>query len=153
MRSETRDLSEALGATRPRRRSVGLTPLIDVVFLLLVFFMLATRFDVDRALALDLEDPRAAIVSDSTSAARVEIAPDGGLRLDGRALAGVRALQRALAARVERDPELRVAVSPEAATPLQPIADALLAVRASGASRASLVRDRTLAPSPGEKPR
>lgn len=38
------------GARRPRRPS--LTPLIDVVFLLLVFFMLASRFGGETALGL-----------------------------------------------------------------------------------------------------
>lgn len=37
--------------TRPRRRP-SLTPMIDVVFLLLVFFMLAARFGADHALPL-----------------------------------------------------------------------------------------------------
>ncbi|MEO1119875.1 MAG: biopolymer transporter ExbD, partial [Pseudomonadota bacterium] len=36
-----------LGPARPRRRLVSLTPLIDVVFLLLIFFMLAARFSVE----------------------------------------------------------------------------------------------------------
>ncbi|SDH22166.1 ExbD/TolR family protein [Roseospirillum parvum] len=36
----------------PRRRGVGLTPLIDVVFILLVFFMLASSFETWRALPL-----------------------------------------------------------------------------------------------------
>lgn len=36
----------------PRRRRPNLTPMIDVVFLLLVFFMLAARFGVDRVLPL-----------------------------------------------------------------------------------------------------
>ena len=40
-----------LAPPRPRRRP-GLTPLIDVVFLLLVFFMLASRFGVEGALPL-----------------------------------------------------------------------------------------------------
>ncbi|MFQ5564976.1 MAG: ExbD/TolR family protein [Paracoccaceae bacterium] len=35
-----------------RRRRPNLTPMIDVVFLLLVFFMLVARFDPDRALAV-----------------------------------------------------------------------------------------------------
>ncbi|MDF1727892.1 MAG: biopolymer transporter ExbD [Sulfitobacter sp.] len=39
-------------AARPPRRRVALTPLIDVVFLLLVFFMLAAQFG--RETALDL---------------------------------------------------------------------------------------------------
>ena len=38
---------------RPRRRP-NLTPMIDVVFLLLVFFMLASRFGSDRALPLSV---------------------------------------------------------------------------------------------------
>ena len=35
-----------------RRRRMSLTPMIDVVFLLLVFFMLAARFGVDGAIEL-----------------------------------------------------------------------------------------------------
>ncbi len=37
-----------------RRRKPNLTPMIDVVFLLLVFFMLASRFGIDRALPLSV---------------------------------------------------------------------------------------------------
>ncbi|WP_286789886.1 ExbD/TolR family protein [Thioclava sp. UBA3469] len=43
----------AFGQPRPRRRP-ALTPMIDVVFLLLVFFMLASRFGVERTLDLTL---------------------------------------------------------------------------------------------------
>lgn len=35
-----------------RRRRPNLTPMIDVVFLLLVFFMLVARFDLDRTILL-----------------------------------------------------------------------------------------------------
>lgn len=41
----------SFAATRPRRKP-SLTPMIDVVFLLLVFFMLAARFGHDTALPL-----------------------------------------------------------------------------------------------------
>ena len=37
-----------------RRRRIGLTPMIDVVFLLLVFFMLAARFGVTDAIPIAL---------------------------------------------------------------------------------------------------
>jgi biopolymer transport protein ExbD len=37
-----------------RRRRIGLTPMIDVVFLLLVFFMLAARFGGTDAIAVSL---------------------------------------------------------------------------------------------------
>lgn len=39
---------------RRRSRKPSLTPMIDVVFLLLVFFMLASRFGVDEVLPLPL---------------------------------------------------------------------------------------------------
>ena len=41
-----------LGPRPLRRRLVSLTPLIDVVFLLLVFFMLASRFSIENELSL-----------------------------------------------------------------------------------------------------
>lgn len=37
-----------------KRRKPSLTPMIDVVFLLLVFFMLASRFGIDQAVPLPL---------------------------------------------------------------------------------------------------
>lgn len=43
------------GSTRARRRP-SLTPMIDVVFLLRVFFTLAARFSVDCILPLDAAD-------------------------------------------------------------------------------------------------
>ncbi|WP_439105355.1 ExbD/TolR family protein [Celeribacter marinus] len=41
----------AFGADRPRRRP-NLTPMIDVVFLLLVFFMLVSRFGADVSISI-----------------------------------------------------------------------------------------------------
>ncbi|WP_458527358.1 ExbD/TolR family protein [Onishia taeanensis] len=74
----------------PRRRrepvEINLTPLIDVVFLLLIFFMVSTTFETRQALELELPE--------STSAASVESAPvvlvinaGGGYRLGDTAVA------------------------------------------------------------------
>ncbi|SHG98579.1 ExbD/TolR family protein [Marivita hallyeonensis] len=41
-------------APETRRRRIGLTPMIDVVFLLLVFFMLAARFGTTDAIPVTL---------------------------------------------------------------------------------------------------
>ena len=48
-----------LGA-QTRRRRIGLTPMIDVVFLLLVFFMLAARFGATEAIPVTLSGTGAA---------------------------------------------------------------------------------------------
>ena len=47
-----------MGYKRPRHSNVvlNLTPLIDIVFLLLVFFMLTAHFVEDQALLVDLPD-------------------------------------------------------------------------------------------------
>lgn len=80
----------------PRRRSrkPSLTPMIDVVFLLLVFFMLAARFGTEGALDLALAAP--GLAAEWQGPPRlVEVAPDG-LRLNGVPVALV-ALPAALA--------------------------------------------------------
>ncbi|WP_129140096.1 ExbD/TolR family protein [Modicisalibacter coralii] len=86
----------------PRRHrepeEVNLTPLIDVVFLLLIFFMVSTTFETREALELTLPS------SDNGQA--LEAAPvtltvtrDGTYRLDQRTLTSREALHRALAER------------------------------------------------------
>lgn len=65
--------------TTPNRRRMSLTPMIDVVFLLLVFFMLASRFDAPQVVDIAL----AAGGSNYQGAPRlVDIGPDS-LRLNG----------------------------------------------------------------------
>lgn len=67
---------------RPRRRP-NLTPMIDVIFLLLVFFMLASRFGTDRALPLSATGVGGAY---SGPPRLVELSPSG-LLLNGRPIA------------------------------------------------------------------
>lgn len=67
-------------ARRPRRPS--LTPLVDVVFLLLVFFMLAARFTVDRSIALTPPQPGEAEAG-YEGAPRIVTVSAAGLKLNG----------------------------------------------------------------------
>jgi biopolymer transport protein ExbD len=105
--------SELAFGEPPRRRRPSLTPMIDVVFLLLVFFMLAAGFGLDNAIPLS---PAFAGGGTWEGAPRlVEVAP-GTVRLNGTALD-----PEALA------PELR-ALMPDEAAPvvLRPVGDASL---------------------------
>jgi len=83
-----------LAAVRRRRSLISLTPLIDVVFILLVFYMLASSFTDWRALPLAIgaaaDDPRqgasaAAAGREDSGALLLDIAADR-LRLSGRPL-------------------------------------------------------------------
>ena len=70
------------------RRSAGaspidLTPMLDVVFLLLVFFMVTSTFDRVRTVRIDLPDVNAGQGRPDRRSTRVELASDGALVVDG----------------------------------------------------------------------
>lgn len=69
----------SLDTPRPRRRP-SLTPMIDVVFLLLVFFMLASRFGSDALVPLSLGGAGAAYAGPPRL---IDVLPDGQ-RLNGQ---------------------------------------------------------------------
>ncbi|MCZ6784089.1 MAG: biopolymer transporter ExbD, partial [Proteobacteria bacterium] len=46
-------------STRRARRGIGLTPLVDVVFLLLIFFMLASSFSRESAWTIGIANAAA----------------------------------------------------------------------------------------------
>lgn len=87
----------------PRRRrdavEVNLTPLIDVVFLLLIFFMVSTTFETRQALELILPQSREAAPLEASPVTLV-ITAEGDYRLAGESLTGSR-LGAALAERAE----------------------------------------------------
>lgn len=119
---------------RRRPRSPSLTPLIDVVFILLVFFMLVSSFVEWRAIAVDtpptvtLAEPDA----DASDVHRLEVYPDGRLRLDGEPVN-----LQTVAQRVGDAPEGPVHVVPMPGLTLQPLVTVLDRIAAAG-GRAAL---------------
>jgi biopolymer transport protein ExbD len=87
---------------RQRRESVelNLTPLIDVVFLLLIFFMVSTTFETRPALELTLPESASAEAA-AASPLRVSISEQGEYALNGSVVDDRKALQEALAGRVD----------------------------------------------------
>ena len=90
-------------------RGLDLTPLIDVVFLLLVFFLAATTF-ADDEVQMELELPQAQNGNEDRQPDRplvIAVAQDGTLQVDGRqvSIEGLRQKLRAAAAR-DKDTEV-----------------------------------------------
>jgi len=73
----------------PRTRrdpvEVNLTPLIDVVFLLLIFFMVSTTFETRQALELTLPESASGVAAD-VSPVTLAVTAQGVYRLQGRDL-------------------------------------------------------------------
>lgn len=68
--------------------SVNLTPLIDVVFLLLIFFMVSTTFTRETELQIDLPEAEGTEAERETDRIEVEISADGVYSINGQRLDG-----------------------------------------------------------------
>lgn len=116
---------------RPRRR-VSLTPMIDVVFLLLVFFMLAARFGAESALVLSAGGGAAGWEG---APRLVEVAPNA-VRLNG-AVVDEGALAEALAPILPEGGAF--VLRPVDGANLQRLVDLTEALEAAGAGRVLVV--------------
>lgn len=119
-----------------QRRRPGLTPLIDVVFLLLVFFMLASRFGAEGALPLVVRTAGADTTA-QIDVLRVVVGDDGSVRIDERVVPLDALVAAAL--RAKRDDRKVVLAAAPAAT-LQRIVDTLAALEKGGVSDVALER-------------
>lgn len=66
--------------------SVNLTPLIDVVFLLLIFFMVSTTFTKETHLEIDLPEANGEKAPGSEQLIEVVVNAQGGMSVNGQAL-------------------------------------------------------------------
>jgi biopolymer transport protein ExbD len=62
---------------------LNLTPLIDIVFLLLVFFMLTAHFVEDESIPIDLPEATNSVSSEDKAFVEITMTQDGKLLLDG----------------------------------------------------------------------
>ena len=66
--------------------SINLTPLIDVVFLLLIFFMVSTTFTKESHLSIDLPEASGEPQAEQANGVEILINADGSYAVNGRAL-------------------------------------------------------------------
>ncbi len=77
---------------RPRRsKLISLTPLIDVVFILLLFFMLSTQFTEQQAITIKVPAANTvAVVQPDDKQLFIKLMPDGSVIIDGISVNQVR---------------------------------------------------------------
>ncbi len=110
----------------------NLAPMIDVILVLTIFFMCATRFSGDeRKFDLELPQVEAAAAVDTGRPEIVEVEASGGLTLAGEELAAD-ALAARLAALRETKPELAVMIRGDRTVPHGRMAEVYEACRTAG---------------------
>jgi biopolymer transport protein ExbD len=125
---------------KPRENvEIGLAPLIDVVFILLLFFVVTTTFTRETQLKIDLPEADSATPVEETELKQLEvmIAADGSYSLNGQSLvkSDLATLSSALQKESAGDSSLPLVISADARTPHQAVITAMDAAGKLGFSR------------------
>ena len=106
---------------------VNLTPLIDVVFLLLIFFMVSTTFIKDSHLSIDLPKADGEVSQVSSKRVEITISKAGQYAINDVALvsSSIRTLKAAIEKVSEGDSETPLIITADAATPHQAVITAM----------------------------
>ena len=118
------------------RRLISLTPLIDVVFILLLFFMLASNLAQWRAISVSTASSEKEM---EITPLRIQLKTDGGLRLDG-IHTNLETLLTQVGEAVLDQPLRPLIVQPDDTVSLQAIVSLLDSLRAAGGQKLSLQR-------------
>lgn len=123
---------------------INLTPLIDVVFLLLIFFMVSTTFTKESRLQIELPTATGEPPSEERVALEIVIDSKGDYRINEKALqgTGIDALMAAIDAVADGDTSLPVMITADASSPHQAVVTAMDAAGRLGFSRLSLTTQK-----------
>ena len=116
---------------------VNITSLIDVIFILLIFFMVSTQF---KKSSLPLDLPRSEDTTQEHNTTKVLAVTAENMELDGDAVM-LEALQDTLAALYAREPELVLSLECERTVEFERIVQILTKIQAAGISRIGIVHE------------
>ena len=108
---------------RPRDIEVNLTPLIDVVFLLLIFFMVSTTFTDKTELVIDLPEAKASVQIEKPQSIEVVVTQLGNYSINGESLINNErlTLKAALAKISDGDLQTAIIITADAMAPHQSV--------------------------------
>lgn len=131
---------------------INLTPLIDVVFLLLIFFMVSTTFTRETELKVDLPESVSGERADNTEPQQIEvlISATGEVAINGNVLISpnLDTLKAALARESGGDRGLPVVITADAKTPHQSVITAMDAAGQQGFTHLRLTTSEPENPAP-----
>lgn len=119
---------------------IDITPLIDVVFLMLIFFMVSTTFTREAHLQISLPEADAVPEADQRERLELVIAASGNYALNGKVLVNSRieTIMAALGEASGGDVEQPLVITADAKTPHELVVRAMDAAGRIGFSRLSI---------------
>jgi biopolymer transport protein ExbD len=125
---------------RKEELSLNLTPLIDIVFLLLIFFMVSTTFTKENHMSINLPEADGEVSDAPKQMVEVIIDKDGQYSINGKALISNKliTLKQAIEKVSEGDRSLPFIITADAATPHESVVRAMDAAGQLGFSRLSI---------------
>ena len=128
---------------KPERREdidLNLTPLIDVVFLLLIFFMVSTTFEKNSKLKIDLPEASAQATQQANKKIVIGIDVKGRYYINDRQLVNtqLKTLKLALLKIAGDNKEVPIVLRADAKTPHQAVVRAMDAASQLGLTRLSI---------------
>ena len=118
--------------------SINITPLIDIVFLLLVFFMLATSFIQKSTIEINLSSGKTVKIDNENNTAVVILNKKGLIYLNNK-LIKVTNIRNEINNIVKKNPKYRILIKSHKKIPVQKVIRLIEEVRLAGTDNIKLV--------------
>lgn len=125
--------------------NIGLTPLIDVVFILLLFFMVTTTFNRHAELRIDLPEASTDIKPSNDKKLDITVDADGRYYVNGKEVLNTqkKTLATAIYKELDQNEEIPVTIRADAKTPHQSVITAMDVLGNLGLTRISIATTQT----------
>lgn len=122
------------------QEDINLTPLIDVVFLLLIFFMVSTTFTKETHLKVDLPEAEGQQAAQPSDKIEILITADGGYAVNGESLVNsqMKTLLAAIEMKGQGNTELPFIITADANVPYEKVVQVMDAAGRLGYAKLSM---------------
>jgi biopolymer transport protein ExbD len=119
---------------------INVTPLVDIMLVLLVVFMVTAKLVMSQAMPLDL--PKAASAGAVSSVFTVSIDSAGAITANGKAMASQSALEQAVHAELKKTQDLRAVIAASRQTAHGSVMSVLDTLRGAGLAKVAFAAER-----------
>jgi len=118
-------------------QQIDISPLIDCVFILLIFFIVTTTFIEEAGVQVEKPEAAAATTANESTTVTLHLTAKGDVLLDGRNV-GVRGVRAEVKRALREDSEAPVVVQADADAPTRLLVQVVDEARLAGAEKVSL---------------